>query len=272
MINIKKVEVKQVNTKSKLPDSDYVINPYVGCPHGCIYCYAEFMKRFTGHGDEWGSFLDIKCCGKKINLKPMTNKTILLSSVTDAYNVYEGKYKVTRGILEQLVDVDARVEILTKSSLVLRDIDLFKKFKDIHIGISLNTLDDEFRRKIEPRASSVEQRVKAIKKLKEEKIKTYLFMSPMFPEITNYSEIIDFIGDDVDYYCFENLNLRGKYKKRVLDFIVEYKPELKEIYDDIYISGRNTYWNCIEENIVKKCKKDNLAYKIYFYHDKIKKK
>lgn len=62
---IKEIKVNDYLTKSKLPASDYVINPYVGCPHGCKYCYASFMKRFTGHNEEWGDFLDIKICEKK---------------------------------------------------------------------------------------------------------------------------------------------------------------------------------------------------------------
>ena len=68
-IIVKLVEAKDYLTKSNLPDCDYVINPYIGCPHACKYCYACFMKRFTGHKEEWGSFIDIKQCEKPINLK-----------------------------------------------------------------------------------------------------------------------------------------------------------------------------------------------------------
>ena len=65
----KEIQVKDYLTKSNLPASDYVINPYIGCTHGCKYCYASFMKRFTGHKEEWGTFIDIKRCDKKINTK-----------------------------------------------------------------------------------------------------------------------------------------------------------------------------------------------------------
>ena len=81
----KEIEVKNYVTKSNLPSSDYVINPYVGCPHACKYCYASFMKRFTGHEEEWGTFIDIKRCEKEIDLKKLGNKSIFLSSVTDCY-------------------------------------------------------------------------------------------------------------------------------------------------------------------------------------------
>ena len=91
-----KIIVKDLVTKSNLPASDYVINPYVGCPHGCRYCYACFMKRFTGHSEEWGSFIDIKQCDKPISQKKLQGKSVFLSSVTDCYNPFEEKYKITR--------------------------------------------------------------------------------------------------------------------------------------------------------------------------------
>ena len=103
---IKEIQIKEYLTKSNLPASDYVINPYVGCPHGCKYCYASFMKRFTGHTEDWGTFVDIKKSEKKITLNKISKKTVFLSSVTDCYNPLEEKYRLTRNILEQLVDSD----------------------------------------------------------------------------------------------------------------------------------------------------------------------
>ncbi len=110
-MEIKEIKVNDLVTKSNLPASDYVINPYVGCPHGCKYCYASFMKRFTGHTEDWGTFIDIKRCDKKINVKKLIGKRVFLSSVTDCYNAYEEEYRLTREILEQLVDVDCILNI-----------------------------------------------------------------------------------------------------------------------------------------------------------------
>ena len=111
---IKEINVKDYLTKSNLPSSDYVINPYIGCPHGCKYCYASFMKRFTGHTEDWGDFIDIKICNKPIDLKKIDNKNVFLSSVTDCYNKYEEEYRITRNILEQLVDSNCNLSISTK--------------------------------------------------------------------------------------------------------------------------------------------------------------
>lgn len=102
----KEIEVKDYLTKSNFPASDYVINLYVGCPHGCKYCYASFMKRFTGHKEEWGTFIDVKRCTKPISKKKLKGKTVFLASVTDCYNSYEEKYCITQSILKQLLDVE----------------------------------------------------------------------------------------------------------------------------------------------------------------------
>lgn len=141
----KKITTKDYLTKSNLPASDYVINPYVGCPHACKYCYASFMKRFTGHNEKWGSFIDIKECDKPINKKKLTGKSVFISSVTDCYNQFEEKYGITRKILEQLVDVDCQVTISTKSDLILRDLDLLTKLPHLKAAFSVNTLDEQFR-------------------------------------------------------------------------------------------------------------------------------
>jgi DNA repair photolyase len=272
MLKIQEICTKEIITKSKLPDADYVVNPYIGCTHRCIYCYAEFMKRFTNHSESWGEFLDIKRCSKKIKKSSLSGKTILISSVTDPYNRYETKYRATRDILHQLLDSDAKIEILTKSSLVLQDIDIIKKFKNIKIGISLNTLDDTFRALIEPFAPSIRERLKALKVLKEEGIETYSFISPIFPGLTDFKTIVDHIGDTVNNYCFENLNLRGGYKEKILKFISQYRPDLQALYFDIYVANNTSYWEKVKCDIENTFQNNNIKYKLYFYHDKIKKK
>ena len=74
-MNVKIIQTKDYVTKSNLPASDYVINPYVGCPHGCKYCYASFMKRFTNHTEEeWGTFIDVKQCNKRIDINKLKGK------------------------------------------------------------------------------------------------------------------------------------------------------------------------------------------------------
>ncbi len=273
-IVIREKETANLVSKTRIPAADYVINPYGGCPHKCMYCYASFMNRFTGHTETWGDFLDVKHCAKPINMARLAGKSVLLSSVTDAYNPFERRFGKTREILEQFAAVNgggAHVEILTKGALVTRDIDLFRKIPNIRIGISLNTLDDSMRRALEPRASSVSERVAAIKTLKEEGFDTYVFLSPMFPGLTDFREILRFCKDSAATFLFENLNLRASYRATILRYIQEQHPALMPLYESIYRYGDSSYWETLETEIADFCTAEKIAFNIYFYHEKIRK-
>ena len=264
----KEIESKDYLTKSNLPASDYVINPYVGCPHGCKYCYAGFMKRFTGHSEKWGAFIDIKRCSKPISKKKLKGKTVFLSSVTDCYNPYEEKYCITQSILKQLLDIECRVSISTKSSLILRDAELLKQFRDVSVAMSVNTLDENFKSDMD-NASSIEARLNALKVLHENGIHTVLFMSPIFPEITDYKEIIEESRRFIDEYWFENLNLRGEYKAKILKFINEKYPQHMDLYKQIYVYGNQDYWDGLAAEIEEYCAENSIMHTNFFYHEKL---
>lgn len=268
---IKTVKVNDYLTKSNLPTSDYTINPYIGCSHGCKYCYASFMKRFTNHNEDWGDFIDIKECNKPIDLKKLEGKNVFLSSVTDCYNEYESEYKITRYILEQLINCNCNLSISTKSKLIIRDIDLLKKMKNLIVCISINTLDEKFRSDMD-RASSIKERLDTLKELHDNGIYTVLFMSPMFPYITDFKSIIEVSKNFVDEYWFENLNLRGSYKKTILDYIRNNYSSLSDKYNEIYIKNNKSYWSKLSKEIDKYCKEKNINYINYFYHEELVKK
>jgi len=261
----KVITVKDLVTKSNLPASDYVINPYVGCPHACKYCYACFMKRFTNHSEEWGSFIDIKLCDKPISKKKLQGKSVFLSSVTDCYNQYEEKYKVTRKVLEQLTKIDCELTISTKSRLILRDIDLLKQCKNLKVSISINTLDEKFRSDMD-NASSISERLEILRTLHTNGIYSILFMSPIFPKITDFKAIVDNSKDYVDEYWFENLNLRGNYKQTILSYINNFYPQFMKLYNDIYKKGNMQYWNELAIEIEKYCHEHSIKHVNYFYH------
>lgn len=265
------IHVKDYLAKSNLPACDYVINPYVGCPHGCKYCYASFMKRFTGHKEAWGTFIDIKLCDKKIDLKKLEGKSVFLSSVTDCYNPFEEKYEITRQIIGQLTNTDCEILISTKSNLILRDIELLKKLKHLKISLSLNTLDENFKNDMDS-ASSVKDRLDTLKELHDNGIYTVLFMSPIFPYITEFKEIIKVSSAFVDEYWFENLNLRGDYKNKILGYIADKYPELTGRYNNIYIYGDKGYWTDLSYEIDSYCLKNGIKYKNYFYHEELVKR
>lgn len=272
IMKIKFVDAKNVITKSNIPGIDFVINPYTGCQHGCIYCYAEFMKRFTNHGGEnWGEFLDVKQIKlDKIKPEKYDNKKILISSVTDPYLPLEMKYRNTRRILEKLIGTKAQILILTKSRSVVRDIDLFKQFENIHVGISINTLDVNFAKEIEPLASKPYNRIKALQEIKNNDITTYVFISPIFPKITDYQAIIAETREFTDYYLFENLNFRSHNIPRIFELIEEKYPSLLSYYKKI--KDDPTLWDEFQDEIERYCSQQKIKFKIEFHHGGFSKK
>ena len=154
MVTVNTISVKSIISKSKIPGYDYAINPYVGCPHRCVYCYAEYMRRFTGHTEPWGQFLDVKSCPVPLKPAQLFHTHVMLSSVTDPYNPFEEKYGLTRQLLKQLAYCQAYVHIHTKSPLVLRDIDLLATMPGCEVIFSIATTDENFRQLAEPGASA----------------------------------------------------------------------------------------------------------------------
>jgi len=267
--HIGEIKAKSIITKSGL-DVDYVINPYVGCQHSCIYCYARFMKRFTNHHEPWGQFLDVKINAPELipkNNKKYENKSIFISSVTDPYQPAERKYKLMRGILERLISLEPDLCILTKSDLIIRDIDLLKRFKKCIAGVSLSLSDDKIRKEVEPFAASVERRINAVKQLKKAGIQTFIFISPMFPELTDWKGIIEKTKNFIDEYWFENLNLYPSLRYNIFQWLKNHHPELVKKYREIYFT-KNNYWEEVEKEIKDFGQKNNLNFKIYFHHRK----
>ena len=265
---IREIQTNDYVTKSNLPFCDYVINPYIGCVHGCKYCYASFMKRFTGHTEDWGTFLDVKQCDKPISVKKLTGKAVFLSSVTDPYNSYEKKYGITRAILEQLSYIDCTLYISTKSSLILRDIDLLKKQKHLVAAVSLNTLDENFRREMD-HGATVESRLGTLRELHENGIYTVLFISPIFPCLTDFRTLIEATRAFIDEFWFENLNLRGNYKAAVLGYIHAKYSQYDELYKTIYQKGDTTFWKEMERDFTAYCTAHSIKYVNAFDHKRL---
>jgi len=270
-MQIKEIEAGSIITKSNLPDADYAINPYVGCMHSCLYCYARFMKRFTGHTEEWGKFVDVKVNAPDLipaNTNKYRGKSIFFASVTDAYLPLERKYQLTRKILEKLIPLEPNLGILTKSDLVLRDIDLLKQFKNCEVGFTITALNDDLRKEVEPFASPVPDRIKALEKLKEAGIKSYVFIGPILPFLTDWKKIILATKHFSNLYMFENLNIRGSIWDSVKKWLEEKHPELVGRYESIYFS-KSDYWNKVVKEIEQFCKNQEIKDRIYFHYKKV---
>ena len=192
-MKITEVYCKSALCKSKISGMDYALNPYIGCQHGCVYCYAEFMRKYTNHKEEWGEFVDVK-----INIADRLRKqigrkkpgTIMIGTVTDAYQPLEGKYQLTRRCLEILADFDFPIRILTKSDLVLRDVDILKGLRQKRVGLTITSLDPRIEALFEPKASKLENRFETLEKLRENDIPTFVFFGPILPFFSDEEESI----------------------------------------------------------------------------------
>ncbi len=220
--DIQEITVRSVLTKSGIPGMKYCVNPYVGCVHACSYCYATFMKRFTGHLEPWGSFVDVKMNAPEVlrrQLKRAERGTVMVSSVTDAYQPVEARYELTRKCLEILSLFKFPVSILTKSPLVLRDIDIISKLDDTEVGLTITTDDDQMRKIFEPCAPSIQSRIDALKKLHKAGINTYVFIGPLLP--MNPESLAKQIDPYADSILIDNMNYVSKtewlYRKNNLE-------------------------------------------------------
>ena len=247
-IILRTVNVKSILTKSNLPVADYSVNPYTGCTHACKYCYASFMKRFTGHTEPWGTFLDIKDWPEIKHPEKYAGKELFFGSVTDPYNPEEAAYERTRSLLLQLKGCTAKISIATKSDLVLRDLDIIRSFPNARVSWSINTLDNRFQQDMD-KAVSIERRLIAMETFYRAGVRTTCFISPIFPGITDVEAIIKRVQNQSHLIWLENLNLRGSYKPVIMDYIETNYPDLLPLYQSIYVDGDRSYWKQLDAKL-----------------------
>ncbi|MBF0540512.1 MAG: radical SAM protein [Nitrospirae bacterium] len=216
---IKEIKAKSILSKSQI--YDYTLNAYVGCQHNCIYCYAKFMKRFTGHKEAWGDFVDVKINAPELLAKEVKKKkkgAVWISGVCDAYQPLEEKYELSRKCIEILVENDWTFTIQTKSPIVLRDIELFKKAINYEVGFSISTAQEKIRSIFEPSAPPIMERVNALAALHNSGIKTFVMIAPMLPGVEGLPEILK---GNVDYVMIDRMNYHYAdwlYKKQNMQY------------------------------------------------------
>jgi len=238
------VVCRSILTRSGIPGIDYTVNPYVGCTHGCVYCYARFMARHTAHQESWGGF-----CDPKVNAPDVCRKQagkirtgrISLSSVTDPYQPLEAKYELTKRILEELAQQDFFISILTKSPLVLRDSDVFRSLGPgrCEVGFSINTLDENVRLHFEPGAPSIRSRVEALESLHKSGIRTWLFIAPVLPLLTSgaVTGLLEKVSPYVSEILVDRLNIKCGNWKPITDALQKGFPSLLPRWRRLLFSG-----------------------------------
>lgn len=201
--------VKEVQVKSILSDSKvytYAVNPYTGCQHGCSYCYARFMKRFSKHKEPWGEFIDVKINAPdllKLEIRKKKRGRVWVSGVCDPYQPLEEKYELTRRCLEILEQHNWPVIIQTRSPLALRDIDIMREAKDFEVGFTVTTADDETRKLFEPNAPPISDRIKALDEFHRTGVRTYAMIAPVLPGAEKLPEVLT---GKIDYVLIDRLN------------------------------------------------------------------
>lgn len=244
-MKIVETTAKSIITKSKLPDADYVVNPYTGCSFACSYCYASFMGRFVGEPIEaWGDYVYIKTNAvalfeKEIgSFSPELRKSsILLSSVTDAWQGPEKKYRLARGILEILAReaYPGPVSILTKSPLVVDDLPTIGRLPAPDVGVTITSTDDAISRVFEAHAPLASSRIEILKAFNEAGVPTYAFVGPLFPHFRflpdKLEELFASIAETGTKQVYvEQINLSGYIRKRLDSVMREAAPELVTAY------------------------------------------
>lgn len=220
--SVRLVKCTTAITPSGLDDVDYALNPYIGCNHGCLYCYSPDILRCPRQ-DDWGIWVDAK-----VNISRMLRKevaelrgvTIGLATVTDPYQPVEEKLKLSRACLEILSNSDISLMLMTKSPLVLRDFDLLQKMKDVEICVTITTPDQTISSLLEPGAPSLNSRFKILKKASEVALKTTAMISPLLVSSENpRQEIIELIDRIAQTGCksisFDRLRLRASAIRRI---------------------------------------------------------
>jgi len=256
-------------TKSKL--TDYVINPYTGCQHGCKYCYADFIRRFQNIKEDWGNFVYAKInCPEIIEKELEKNKPghVWFSSICDCYIPLENRMKLTRNILEIIVKSKYKnkfdFEFLTKSTLIRRDFNLIKQL-NAEVGCSINTLNKNVSKLIEPLASPPLERIETLKLAKKEGIKVYGFISPVLPGITNLEELFKEL-QFCDYVWVELLNTQKSILNRFMPFIKKNFPDKVKDFE-FAINNPEEYYQRVKKEAKELEKKYNLKIREVVRHD-----
>ena len=232
-----------------------VINPYKGCQYGCPHCSAQIPTRASYPGYKWGEIVEVRkgiLDSVERNSTRWAGKKIYLSSLGDPYQPAERKYRITRGLLERLADLDCHVRLITHSDLVLRELDILKSMKNIHVGISLTTTNDFHVKLIEGKLPSSDERVETLYTLGDSGITTFLNIAPFLPEITPLFRLVDLFADDVSFFRIASPNWKANIVKRNLfEMLKIYEPELFVRYQTIYLkNGR--YYDEIRRKVEKK--------------------
>ncbi|CEP69219.1 Radical SAM [Moorella glycerini] len=189
---LQRIYCKTALNKTGIPGYRYCLNPYAGCSHRCLYCYADTVLRFSNLAEKWGEFVAAKenfpeVLRRELRRKRTPPGRVLLSTVTDAYQPAEAEFGLTRAVLAVFVEERPEIELdlLTKSDLVVRDVDLLKELRNCSVGFTVTTPDDAAAGVLEPGAAPPSARLRAAGRLVAEGINVWAFIAPVLPGVSD---------------------------------------------------------------------------------------
>ena len=226
--------------------SDYSLNCYTGCTHGCVYCYARFMERFHPHCEPWGEFVDVKVNAVEVlkrQLRRAKPGDVFVSSACDGWQPIEAERRLTRRCCQLLLEYGFQVNVLTKSALVLRDLDLFSG-QSARIGVTVTTLDEPLRTLWEPRSSSVDERFRVIEAARRAGLSTAIMFGPLLPLVSDGQASIEAMfaraaDAGVDTIWIDALNPRPRVWPAVARLLRERFPEMQQRYRKILFDNKS---------------------------------
>jgi len=234
---------KTIVNPIKSPDVPFSfgINPYQGCEHGCVYCYARNTHPYWGYsaGLDFERVIMVKKTApellrKKLSSKSWSGDPIMIAGNTDCYQPIEKKMEITRKLLEVFLEFKNPVAMITKNKLMLRDLDILKKLNQqqlLRVRVSLNTINESLRLKLEPRASSVKTRLGLIKSLTNAGIPVGVMAAPIIPGL-NDTELFSLVKKvaeigavDINYIM---VRLNGDVKQIFEEWLEATYPDRKQ--------------------------------------------
>ncbi|MCX7856986.1 MAG: radical SAM protein [Deltaproteobacteria bacterium] len=237
------MKVININAKNILNPSkvyDYTVNPYVGCAHGCHYCYARFIKRFLHVEEMWGNFICVKVNAPELLEKEVKKKKkgdVWISGICDPYQPIERTLRLTRTCIKILLSYGWNVYIQTKSNIILDDLDLLKSHRNVHVYFTITTVDEKVKEIFEPKAPPIHKRIEAVSRLYSEGIETHVMIAPLLLGADGlveklrdkvYSVIIDKMNYHYADWVYEKYKIQWTKSDR---FFVEHGRRLKNLFE-----------------------------------------
>ncbi|MDQ3856860.1 MAG: radical SAM protein [Actinomycetota bacterium] len=239
---------------NRVPDASRVpfrwtVNPYRGCTHSCHYCFARAFHSYLdlGIGDDFSSKIVVKTNVVEVLRRELASprwggETVAMGTATDPYQHCEGRYRLTRGVLEALADFENPMSMLTKSTMIVRDLDVFRRLNDattVAVAMSVGTLDEHVRKVVEPGTPPGRRRLEILAHFAEAGMKTTVLVAPILPGLTDDDEHLDGVLAECARVGIENaapiaLHVRTGIRAHFLPWLERAYPELVPLYRELY--------------------------------------